>query len=390
MKRYRMSISAVLLWAILAGSIPVAAQQDVYTVYVNGVKVSGAHPLLRDGIAYLPANSLAQALGVSIQWDSRLNIVKINDQVTGARPLSENGTLMLPIEAVAQALNGTVEWDGRNQAIRVSSRPSVGGTPVASRTTSPPSSTTSVVSPPPASTTSIVVSPPPVVAVNPVPASTGGYTTTTYPTPTTTTYPASTTTTYPAATASSGGGYPNSTSNVPYPSPAAYPPSTTSSSNPPPIRPPSAPPRMPSGLELPPAGTENGPPLAGNVPYSSGSVYVPKSVQNNVFAVTVTNIETVNSIKDFYHPRPGYRFVIVYLSQQNVSNEVQIYTGRFSLLDQSNHSFDYVEGLSNFWLVILRPYGINFGYLVFEMPVDAHPTRLALHALNQSPLTLNL
>jgi len=143
------------------------------------------------------------------------------------------------------------------------------------------------------------------------------------------------------------------------------------------------------GFDNPPPGSPGGPPVS--IPYGqSPGVYVPKSTQNNVFQVTVTNIEAVASIKDYYHPRAGYRFVIVYLSQQNVSNEVQIYTGRFSLLDENNHAFDYIEGLSNFWLVILRPYGINFGYLVFEMPVDAHPTRLALHALNQSPLTLNL
>ncbi|NDD28647.1 MAG: DUF4352 domain-containing protein [Proteobacteria bacterium] len=148
---------------------------------------------------------------------------------------------------------------------------------------------------------------------------------------------------------------------------------------------------MPNGLDLPTAGTEGGPPVQSTSAYGAGgTVYVPKSTQNNVFAVTVTNIENVASIKDFYHPRAGYRFVVVYLSQQNVSNEVQIYTGRFSLLDQNNRSYDYIEGLSNFWLVILRPYGINFGYLVFEVPADAQPTRLALHALNQSPLTLNL
>ena len=155
------------------------------------------------------------------------------------------------------------------------------------------------------------------------------------------------------------------------------------------MRPPSAQIKMPAGLDLPPVQSEAGqPPSSASVPM--GQVYVPKSTQNNVFAVTVTNIETVGSIKDFYHPKPGYRYIIVYLSQQNVSNEVQIYTGRFSLLDQNNRAYDYIEGLSNFWLVILRPYGINFGYLVFEVPVDAHPTRIALHALNQSPLTLNL
>lgn len=358
MKRYRMSITAFLLYAILAGSIPVFAQQ-VYAVYVNGVIVSGAHPVIRDGVAYLPANTLAQALGVSIQWDSRLNIIKINDQVTGARPLNENGMLLLPVEAVAQALSGSVEWDGRNQAIRISSRPSVGGTPAAVQPTSipvrPVAATPIAPYTPAPGNSQISVTPPPLATVT-VPA---------------------------------GNGYPTAGGNVPYPSPAAYPPSSPDPSVPP-IRPPSARPKMPSGLELPPPGTENGPPLQGGSAYASGTVYVPKTTQNNVFAVTVTNIETVSSIKDFYHPRPGYRFVVVYLSQQNVSNEVQIYTGRFSLLDQGNRSYDYVEGLSNFWLVILRPYGINFGYLVFEMPVDGQPTRLALHALNQSPLTLNL
>lgn len=372
MKRYRMGISAFLLYAILTGSIPVLAQQPgVYTVYVNGVVLSGAHPVLREGVAYLPANALAQALGVSIQWDARLNVVKVNDQVTAVRPLNENGSLLLPVEAVAQAINGSVEWDGRAQAIRVSSKPSVGGTPVASA--SPTRA--------PVATTTYPRTTVPVTTYPRTPASR---------TPVTSTVPITTTpvvVTAPTRTPTVAV-VPGATTSLPYPSPAAYPPSNTTST---PLRPLSAAPKMPSGLELPTPGTENGPPVQSATPYGqSGGVYVPKTTQNNVFAVTVTNIENVSSIKDFYHPRAGYRFVVVYLSQQNVSNEVQIYTGRFSLLDQNNRSYDYIEGLSNFWLVILRPYGINFGYLVFEVPADAYPTRLALHALNQSPLTLNL
>lgn len=379
MKRYRMGISAFLLYAILTGSVPVFAQQAAtYQVYVNGVVLSGAHPMLRDGVAYLPANTLAQALGVSIQWDARLNVVKVNDEVTSARPLNENGSLMLPIEAVATALNGSVEWDGRNNAIRISSKPSSGGPAVA---VAPTPATRPIAATPKYPRTTVPVSTYPTSPASKTP------TIRTVPitrTPVVVTGPT-------VAVSPSGPAVPPvspGVDSVQYPSPSAYPPTNTTSS---PLRPMSAGPKMPAGLELPTPGTENGPPVQSATAYgASGGVYVPKTTQNNVFAVTVTNIENVSSIKDFYHPRAGYRFVVVYLSQQNVSNEVQIYTGRFSVLDQNNRSYDYIEGLSNFWLVILRPYGINFGYLVFEMPTDAHPTRLALHALNQSPLTLNL
>lgn len=316
MKRYGAGAVALLLFAIVTGSVPLAAYQaeihDVaeaagelpagwsHTVYVNGVKVSGTHPVIRHGIAYLPANALAQALGVSIRWDAHLNVIKIDDRFVDVRPLNENGTLLLPVESVVQALNGSVEWDGRNGIIRISTVPSA------------------------------------------------------------------------AATVS------------------GYPPRRDDSTSLPPIGPIAAPPNMSLGRDLPPPRTENPPPLQATTPYGSGTVYVPKTAQNNVFAVTVTNIEAVSSIKEYYHPRGGHRFVIVYLSQQNVSNEVQTYTGRFSILDENNRSFDYLEGLSNFWLVILRPYGINFGYLVFELPLESHPTRLELSTLNQSPLTINL
>ena len=122
----------------------------------------------------------------------------------------------------------------------------------------------------------------------------------------------------------------------------------------------------------------------------NGRVYVPKSAKNEVFQVTVTNLETISILKDFYRPKEGYKYVIAYLSQQNISQQVQIYTGRFSLLDQKSNSYDYIEGLSNFWLVILRPYGINFGYLVFEVPADSKPVSLVLHSLNQAPLSIDI
>jgi len=120
------------------------------------------------------------------------------------------------------------------------------------------------------------------------------------------------------------------------------------------------------------------------------TIFRPVSGNNGVFQVTVTNIEELAVIKDYYRPRTGNKFVVLYLSEQNTSNEVQIYTGKFSLHDQSGNTYDAVEALSNFWLIILRPGGTNYGYLVYELPAGARPQLLTLHALQQAPLSINL
>jgi len=118
--------------------------------------------------------------------------------------------------------------------------------------------------------------------------------------------------------------------------------------------------------------------------------FIPKSVSNGIFNVTVTNIEYTNVIKHYYTPRPGYKFCIINVSQQNISPSVQIYTGTFSLFDQEGHSYDYLEGLSNYWLQILQPGGTNFGHLVYEIPDDAVPDRLVLYSINNPTLVLDL
>ncbi len=126
---------------------------------------------------------------------------------------------------------------------------------------------------------------------------------------------------------------------------------------------------------------------------SSASInepFVPVLGENDVFKVSVTNIEQLTTIKGQSPSNPANKFVAVYLSQQNVSNEVQIYTGKFALLDRANKVYEYSEGLSNFWLVVLRPGGSNFGYIVFEVPKDSQPMQLVLSTTSRPPLALNL
>jgi hypothetical protein len=116
----------------------------------------------------------------------------------------------------------------------------------------------------------------------------------------------------------------------------------------------------------------------------------PRNVQNDVFKITVTNIETVSTLKSHYTPKSGCKYVVIHVSQQNISDEVQIYTGKLTLMDSNGQANEYTEALSNFWLLVLKPGGINFGYLVFEIPSNSVPMQIVLSTTTRPPLTLNL
>jgi hypothetical protein len=116
----------------------------------------------------------------------------------------------------------------------------------------------------------------------------------------------------------------------------------------------------------------------------------PVRASDDVFSVDVTNIEYVSSFKDFYKPPEGHKFVIVYLTQQNISDEVQIYSGKLILKDSKGRAYDYQEQISNFRLTVLRPGGLNFGYLIFAIPADAIPVKLILQTVVRPDLEIPL
>lgn len=418
MKKTAICLIFLLIMA-LVGSPAATAQSGFTPVYVNGVRIN-VFPVIKDGVVFLPPYTMAQSMGASIKYDYSLNILKINDIMVMATPYTPpDGQVLVPAEALCQTIGGSLEWDGQTRAIRIT-------------TPRPGASAFQPQSPP------FAVQPPAISGLNPTspsltepPGSPSQFSSKSAPNP----YQAQTAPSFPQpSTGTPSLTYsppdlfnPNSSSSsatIPYnPSssygqaPAGNPqtssPQDTMNYNPTvpqtsfpsgsiyqqPVStyksPTSAPPQIPSSVQQLPQATIYNPPGAtplspSNVPAFSTDIFRPVTANNAVFSVTVTNIETMNTIKDYYKPRPGYKFITVYLSQQNVSNEVQIYTGRFSMLDQSNTTYDYAEQLSNFWLIILKPGGINFGYLVFEVPQDARPARLLLHALNQAPLSLNL
>jgi hypothetical protein len=133
-------------------------------------------------------------------------------------------------------------------------------------------------------------------------------------------------------------------------------------------------------------------PLDSNVKKDSSfnTVFIPRSAFNEDFKVTVSDMKEGKVYKGMYNAQDGYKFVIVSVSQQNLSNKVQLYTGKFSLYDNRGVKYDYIEGLSSYVLQILMPMGINFGTLVFEIPENSVPTRIVLETYGSTPIVVNL
>lgn len=326
----------------------IAAEQEM-ALYANGVRIQ-APCFVRDGVAYVPAQALAGALGISVQWISDQNLVKINGVPVDGTPLVQDGRVFLPVETLARAADTTVEWDGANRRILLSTK------------NARPVSVTPPARPQPAYT------PPPPDPYGPNAPN--------------------------QAPVTARGTNPNVVSDPSWVAPGALP--SVAQNLPPNMRAPIMDMTLPSPTTAPMNGggeyvsNNAGPPLTPTQARGSGEIFVPRSAQNSIFQVTVTNLQSVGMIKEFYKPRSGHKFVIVYLSQQNISNEVQIYTGKFNLQDAGGSSYNPLDNLSNFWLVVLRPQGINFGYLVFEVPVETSAASLTLNTVNQPPLTLQL
>ena len=140
-----------------------------------------------------------------------------------------------------------------------------------------------------------------------------------------------------------------------------------------------------------PAPTKAPTPVPNNpTPAPTPKMFVPHSAENDNFRVTVTNLVYSSIIKNYYTPKSGNRFCTLNISQQNISTNVQIYTGTFSLVDKDGVSYDYLEGLSNFWLQVLQPGGTNFGHLVYEIPATSEPEKLILFSIDQPSLTIPL
>ncbi|MCS7243969.1 MAG: hypothetical protein RMJ36_04470 [Candidatus Calescibacterium sp.] len=150
-------------------------------------------------------------------------------------------------------------------------------------------------------------------------------------------------------------------------------------------------PREPQKYEIPFINNENNKEKSGVKPDQSLQiVFIPRSAFNEEYKVTVSDMKETKIYKGTYNAQSGYKFVVINVSQQNLSNKVQLYTGKFTLFDNRNTKYEYIEGLSSYVLQILMPMGINFGTLVFEIPEVSIPSKLVLETYGSTPIVINL
>ncbi|MFP4497889.1 MAG: hypothetical protein ACLFQV_06710 [Vulcanimicrobiota bacterium] len=419
----KIAIILLLLFIINCPVSPVSAQNKVPRVYVNGVK-QDLEPLSRKGLFYLPANAMAMALGITIKWDPQARILKINNNVVATRILMEDGILYLPVDSICNNVNACVEWNGDAHVLNIQTRKqgALVKTAPTPASTKPPAEKKPGLSPPEVFEIPAEALPdkpelnsPPKNEKNVLPPAVIG-TPKTSPAPTVMNSPQFIGPPEPGIASIDGknpvGGKVSKDTgeeakdifiqkksglkSMGIFSPFKMGDVKVPSTPPPDISRPDTVnqgkngPEMPNNLNLPPVTANR--PTGGSSPdsHSAATAYRPRSESSEIFRVTVTNVEYVDSIKNHYKPKPGYQFVIVYLSQQNVSGDVQIYSGKFELVDDKNSAYKYIEGLSNYWLVILRPGGINFGYLTFEVPSNINPSELVLHGVGEAPLRVSI
>jgi len=405
----RFSAFVLLLFLTLFIVFPQISRADEsgYSLYVNGIKM-GADPVVKGSIVYYPVQVIISALQMSYEWNSSQNTLKINDNSINATPSVSDGVILLPIESIAQSLKAVVKWDGKGRKITMS-------VPGVQAVQAAPSSVQPVSAAVPSGNSGIAEitsSSNPLSSKSNTPIQTAR----TVPIPKVSrlqdtvcsvftgqaAVPASVQT-LPIASAQRSQyqsvNDPSKLSQYNYAAATGQEKSGGSSEMDPNLHPLNTLPQMPSGMRLPPQGPQyssgiENPPVPAQLFSTPGmpsaGTFSPRRGSNEIFSVTITNMEEVNTIKNYYKPRAGGKYLVVYLTQQNISNQTQIYTGKFSLIDESNKVYEYMEGLSNFWLVILKPGGVNFGYLVFEIPDGITPARLVLHALNHEPLAVKL
>ena len=288
---------------------------------------TGSKIIISNGTSYIPLEVIAEKIGTYVAWFPSSRIVVFNG-VQISQYLRKNGIIYASSKEVANTCGGTIKYDKYTRDLHFSTSNNISYNNIGSGNVG-----------------------------------------------TSTTYSSSNelSTVYPSSSAKAK---PNDT-----------------------IRPVGAKGTLAEGLKLPSSASYSGIPAPEsklssyltNVPaMQTKGYFAQKNGKNSVFSVTVTDMEEISVIKNRYNASAGNKYFVIYVSQQNISPDVQIYTGKFTLSDENSHIYDYMEGLSNYWLSILKPGGVNYGYLVFEVPQSSRASKLILNALNQPPLAIDL
>lgn len=120
------------------------------------------------------------------------------------------------------------------------------------------------------------------------------------------------------------------------------------------------------------------------------SAYMTRSANNGVFQLTLTDAKIAEALKGMKPPllpQPGFKFVVLNVTLENVSKAQQV-PGWYNVRDQNGNPFPANSLYSTLSQGSLRTRETVSGYLIFEIPVASQP--IALEALVSPALSLSL
>jgi hypothetical protein len=132
------------------------------------------------------------------------------------------------------------------------------------------------------------------------------------------------------------------------------------------------------------------PAMASMTPPPRAMVYASRSADNRVFKLTVRDVKLAEVLKGVdppAQPNPGSKFVIVYLTEENLTKSYQT-PGWFVIHDMTGASYSPDPNLSEFSLEVLHPHEVTSGFIVCQIPIATLP--VAIEVLGNPPLSMSL
>ncbi len=128
-----------------------------------------------------------------------------------------------------------------------------------------------------------------------------------------------------------------------------------------------------------PDGSANAPPENTGARYASAG-FAHRSGDNGSYKLTVTDVkiaEALRALNPPQTPKPGYRFIVVFVTQENLTKN-RVAPVWFAVRDVSGNLYPAEEAISNFSMATLNSREITSGYVVCQIPQQAVPVSVEL------------
>lgn len=128
-----------------------------------------------------------------------------------------------------------------------------------------------------------------------------------------------------------------------------------------------------------PDGSANSPPENTGPKYASAG-FAHRSGDNGTYKLTVTDVKIAEALRGMNPPqvpKPGYRFIVVFVTQENLT-KARVSPVWFAVRDVAGNLYPAEEAISQFSMGTLNTRETTSGYVVAQIPQQAVPVAVEL------------